>query len=98
MSKARKKYQNERSFAIPPGETLRELMDALGMTKATLARHLEWSVNEVEYLLSGNRPLWPETAWRIYEITKVPSKFWLSLEKKYREALEEEDNEQVEWP
>ena len=46
---------------IHPGETLREDLDALGMSAAELARRLEVPVNRITQILNGRRAVTGDT-------------------------------------
>ena len=51
--------------AIHPGETLREDLDALGMSAAELARRIEVPVNRITEILNGRRAVTGDTALRL---------------------------------
>ena len=50
---------------IHPGETLREDLDALGMSAAELARRIEVPVNRITQILNGRRAVTGDTALRL---------------------------------
>ena len=50
---------------IHPGETLREDLNALGMSAAELARRIEVPVNRVTRILNGRRAVTGDTALRL---------------------------------
>ncbi|MDE0417459.1 MAG: HigA family addiction module antitoxin [bacterium] len=50
---------------IHPGETLREDLDALGMSEAELARRIEVPVNRITEILKGRRAVTGDTALRL---------------------------------
>ena len=50
---------------IHPGETLREDLDALGMSAAELARRIEVLVNRITEILNGRRAVTGDTALRL---------------------------------
>ena len=51
--------------AIHPGETLREDMEALGMSAAELARRIHVPVNRITEILNGRRAITGDTALRL---------------------------------
>lgn len=75
-------------FAIPPGETLRELLDEQGMTQRELARRADLSPKHVNQLLHGLVPLSADVATRLERVTGVPARIWNNLEANYRSDLE----------
>ena len=50
---------------IHPGETLREDLEALGMSAAELARQIKVPVNRVTQILNGQRAVTGDTALRL---------------------------------
>lgn len=78
----------EPDHALPPGETLRELIDELGMTQAELARRSSLSPKHVNQLIQGVVPLSAEVAARLELVTGMPARLWNRLEADYQSALE----------
>ena len=71
---------------IHPGETLREDLDALGMSAAELARRIEVPVNRVTQILNGRRAVTGDTALRLGRFFGTSGEFWLNLQKLYEAA------------
>ena len=69
--------------AIHPGETLREDLDALGMSAAELARRIHVPVNRVTEILNGRRSVTGDTALRLGHFFGTSGEFWLNLQKLY---------------
>lgn len=68
---------------IHPGETLREDLDALGMSAAELARQIEVPVNRITEILNGRRSITGDTALRLGRFFGTSGEFWLNLQKLY---------------
>ncbi len=66
---------------IHPGETLREDLDALGMSAAELARRIEVPVNRITQILNGQRAITGDTALRLGRFFGTSAEFWLNLQK-----------------
>ena len=66
---------------IHPGETLREDLDALGMSAAELARRIEIPVNRITAILNGRRAVTADTALRLGRFFGTPGEFRLNLRK-----------------
>jgi addiction module HigA family antidote len=79
--------QFEPNYFSPPGDTLAETIEALGMTQVDLAMRLGVTPKHVNQLMSGKAPITSETALHLEHITGVPASFWMNREKNYREAL-----------
>ena len=75
-------------YAMPPGETLRELLDEQGLTQRDLARRADLSPKHVNRLLQGLVPLSADVAQRLERVTGTPARIWNSLEAEYRSDLQ----------
>ncbi len=77
-------------YAIPRGETLRDTIDALGMTQVDLARRTDLSPKHINQIVQGVAPITPETAIGLEHVTGVPARLWNGLEANYRQRLAQE--------
>ncbi len=77
---------------IHPGETLRDDLDALGMSAAELARCLDVPTNRITGILNGRRAITGDTALRLGRFFGTTGEFWLNLQKLYELRLAEEKN------
>lgn len=75
------------NYAIPPGETLRETLDTLGMTQAQLAERTGRPKKTINEIVSGKAAITAETALQLERVLGVPASFWSALERNYRETL-----------
>ena len=75
-------------YAIPPGETLRELLDEKGLTQRDLARRTGLSPKHINRLLQGLVPLSPDVAQRLEHVTGTPARIWNRLEANYQSDLQ----------
>ncbi len=80
---------------IHPGETLREDLDALGMSAAALAQRIEVPVNRIKEILNGRRSITGDTALRLGRFFGTSGEFWLNLRKLYELRLAERKNGQA---
>ena len=71
----------------PPGDTLAETLEALGMTQAELATRLGRPRKTVNEIVKGKAAIEPETALQLESVLGVPAAFWLEREARYRESL-----------
>ncbi len=74
---------------IHPGETLREDLDALGMSAAELARQVKVPVNRITGIMNGQRSVTGDTALRLGRFFGTSGEFWLNLQKLYELRLAE---------
>ncbi|HPQ71913.1 MAG TPA: HigA family addiction module antitoxin [bacterium] len=74
-------------YAIPPGETLSETLEALSMTQKEFAVRAGISEKHIVAILKGDGPITPETALKLERVLGVPASFWNNLERNYRDTL-----------
>lgn len=82
-----KRYAYEPQYAVPPGRTLQETIDALGMGQRDLAARAGLSYKHINQIIQGIAPITHETAVRLEQVTGVPARMWNNLEVNYREQL-----------
>lgn len=73
-------------YATPPGESLRQTLEALQMTQAELAERAQLSTKHINQIVQGLAPLTPDTALALERVTGAPASFWSSLEANYQLA------------
>jgi addiction module HigA family antidote len=77
----------EPEIAVPPGETLKESIDALGMSQAELALRMNRPQKTINEIIKGKAAITPQTAIELERVLRVPAHFWLRLEMNYQTAL-----------
>ncbi len=77
---------------VHPGETLREDLEALGMSASDLARLIEVPENRITEILAGRRSVTGDTALRLGRFFGTSGEFWLDLQKLYELRRAERDN------
>lgn len=75
----------EPDYAVPPGETLLETLEELGMTQRELAQRTDLTPQTINLIVKGVDPVTPDTANRLELATGVPASLWNNLEKRYQE-------------
>jgi addiction module HigA family antidote len=76
---------------IHPGETLRDDLEALGLSAAELARRIGVPANRVSGILNGRRSVTGDTALRLARFFGSSAEFWLNLQKLYELRLAERE-------
>lgn len=79
--------QYEPDTAIPPGATVKEMLDSLCMTQEDLAERMGKRPNQINDIIKGKRPVSVDTAIAFERVLGLPADFWLNLEKNYRLTL-----------
>ena len=82
-----KRYPFEPDYAVAPGRTLQETIDALGMDQRDLATRTGLSPKHINQIIQGIAPITHETAIGLEKVTGVPARMWNNLEVNYREQL-----------
>ncbi len=81
------KYIFKPDYAVPPGETLLEVMESLDITQAELVRRIGRPKKTISGIINGKISITAETALQLEKVLGVPASFWLKLEYNYQEAL-----------
>ncbi|MDB5104529.1 MAG: plasmid maintenance system antidote protein [Fibrobacteres bacterium] len=71
----------------PPGETLRETLEALGMSQSELAERMGRPKKTINEIIKGKAALTPDTALQLERVLGISSGFWNNREYHYREFL-----------
>ncbi|WP_329447969.1 ImmA/IrrE family metallo-endopeptidase [Streptomyces sp. NBC_01426] len=79
----------------PPGETLKETLEALGIPQADLARRTGLSTKHINQVIQGAAPLSPDTALLLERATGVPAAVWNAREAAWRTQLAREEEEKA---
>ncbi len=85
--KARRRYKFEPDYAVPPGQTLQEVMESLDMSQKELAIRTGLTVQSLIRIFRGEQPITYESANRFELVTGMPANFWNNLEAQYQEQL-----------
>jgi HTH-type transcriptional regulator/antitoxin HigA len=73
-------------WVIPPGETLRDWFEEIGLPYAVAERY-GISQRTLGRLLDGKQKITPALAQKLCNLTHVGAPFWLALEHNYRVGL-----------
>lgn len=74
-------------YAVPPGETLFETLETIGMSQAELADRTGRPRKTINEIIKGKTAITPETALQLERVLGVPASFWNNLERNYQETL-----------
>lgn len=81
------KYRFDPDYVVAPGATLKEAIDAKGISQSQLARRTGLTEKTISQIVNGIAPISYQTAEKLELVTGVPAKFWNRRELGYREAL-----------
>lgn len=82
-----KRHTYQPDIAIPPGETLRETIEALGMSQAELAQRTGRTTKDIKEIIMGKAAITPDGALQFERVLRVPASFWNNLESNYRDTV-----------
>lgn len=85
--KSKPRFAFEPDYAVPPGATLQEAIDHLGIDQKELAARTGMAAKTINQIVKGKAPLTPDTALRLERVTGLPARTWNNLEANYREQL-----------
>ena len=72
-------------YAVPPGATLLETIEDLGMTQTELAQRMGRPLKTINEIVNGKSEITAETAIQLERVTGIPAGFWNNAEAIYRE-------------
>lgn len=72
-------------YAVPPGETLVEVLEELGLSQAELARRTGLSTKHINQIVNDRAPISVDVAIVFERATGVPARLWNNLESRYQE-------------
>ena len=86
-------------YSTSPGETLREVLERLGLSQSDLADRTGRPKKTINEIVQGKATITPETALQFERVLRIPASFWLNLERAYRasEARKEESSHLAEY-
>lgn len=73
-------------YGCPPGETLREVLERLGLTQAELADRTGRPKKTINEIVQGKAAITPDTALQFERVLHIDATFWLNLERAYQAA------------
>lgn len=81
-------------YVSPPGETLLEKIEEVGMSQAELAQRMGRPQKTINEIIRGKTAITPETALQLEHVLGIPASFWNNREKQYRQHLAQVAEEQ----
>ena len=81
------KYEFEPDYVVPPGDTLRETLEAKGLSQTDLSLRTGMAKKTINQIVNGVASISYETAEKFELVTGVPAAFWNRRELRYREEL-----------
>jgi addiction module HigA family antidote len=76
-----------KSLLSPPGDTIQEHIDFIGMSQVELAERMGRPKEKINDIIKGREPITTATAFQLEKVLGIPASFWLNREKTYRKEL-----------
>lgn len=86
---------SNKTLAIPPGETIKEMLADRLLDIDWLTTFTGMSQEQITKLLEGEIPITPYIAQRLEEALGCSERFWLNLEKIYQNDLAQYSKEEA---
>lgn len=80
-------YPYAPDYAVLPGDSLAEVLDAIPMSQKELASRMGRPLKTINEIVKGKAAITAETALQLERVLGTPAGFWINLERNYREAL-----------
>jgi len=74
-------------FVSPPGDTLQEILDSIGMSQRNLAERMGRPYKTINEIIKAKTAITPETAIQLEKVLDIPATFWINRESIYREHI-----------
>lgn len=74
-------------YASPPGDTLAETIEFLGMTQTELARRMDRPIKTINEIIQAKTAITADTALELERVLGTPAHVWMNMETNYREYL-----------
>lgn len=89
-------YPYKPDYAVPPGDSLAEILESVSMTQSELASRMGRPLKTINEIVKGKTSITADTALQLERVLGTPASFWINLERNYREALaRKKDEEQL---
>ncbi|MFO8069563.1 MAG: ImmA/IrrE family metallo-endopeptidase [Alkalibacterium sp.] len=83
------KLEISKSLLSPPGDTIQEHIEFIGMSQAELAERMGRPKEKLNDIIKGREPISTATAFQLEKVLGIPAGFWMNREKTYRKELYE---------
>lgn len=82
-----KKYPFQPDYAVPPGTTLKEVLEDRGISQSEFEVRTGMAEKTISQIINGIAPITYETAEKFELALSIPANFWNRREMSYREAI-----------
>lgn len=83
----RSNIQLQKEILSPPGDTIQETIDSIGMSQSELADRMGRPKEKINDIIKGREPISLKTAFLLERVLRIPVSFWMEREREYRVEL-----------
>lgn len=84
----------KRKLLSPPGDTIQETIDTIGMSQNELAERMGKNIKNINRIIKGKESITQNTAIQLERVLGIPASFWLEREKEYRQEIAQIESEE----
>jgi len=84
---SKQKHIFDPDYVVPPGATLLETIESLGLTQKELAQRMGRPLKTINEIIKGVAAITADTALQLEKVTGIPASFWNNAEANYQERL-----------
>lgn len=81
-------------YVSPPGETLIEVLEMMGMSQAELAERTGRAKKTINEIVKGKAPITPKIALEFENVLGISASFWNNRESRFRECFARSEEEE----
>ncbi|MFH0990996.1 MAG: helix-turn-helix domain-containing protein [bacterium] len=85
----------KRKLLSPPGDTIQETIDTIGMSQYELAERMGKNKKNINQIIKGKEPITQNTSIQLERVLGIPASFWIEREKEYRRELTQIESEET---
>lgn len=82
-------FRLEADWVYPPGETLQEALEDIGMSQVEFATQIGLELDQLNQIIQGSAELTPDIVNRLESTLGIPARVWNNLEDNYRNHRKE---------
>ncbi|MDP2302206.1 MAG: ImmA/IrrE family metallo-endopeptidase [Ignavibacteria bacterium] len=82
-------YKLKKELLSPPGDTIQETIDTIGMNQYELAERLGKNIKNVNQIIKGKEPITTSTAIALEKVLGIPADFWIERDRQYQKEFAE---------
>lgn len=79
-------FRLEQDWVVSPGETIKEVLEDIGMSRVDLATQIGLDINQLDQVIQGCAELTSDMANQLESALGISARIWNNLESNYRNS------------